>query len=140
MRKFKFKIRGNEYEVELKNMENNIAEIEVNGTTYEVEVQQEKQRQKTPTIVRKEQKPSPSESTIKKEASSGGEVKAPLPGTIFNILVKEGDSVQKGDTLLVMEAMKMENNVKASKEGVIKSIKVSEGDSVLQDDILVELE
>lgn len=139
MKKFKFKIRGNEYDVELKNLEDNNAEIEVNGTTYNVEIQQEVKRSKTPKIVRRNVAPSKSESKIKKSIASGSTIKAPLPGTILKLMVKEGAEVKKGDTLLIMEAMKMENNIMADKDGTIKSIKVSEGDSVLQDDTLIEI-
>jgi len=140
MKKFAFKIRGNTYEVEIKNLENNIAEVEVNGTTYHVELQQEKKRSKTPTIVRKQQAPKRSESKIKKQMSGDDSIKAPLPGTVLEIKVKEGDTVKKGENLLIMEAMKMENNIMANKDGTVKSIKVSQGDSVMQDDVLVEIE
>ena len=58
----------------------------------------------------------------------------------FKIIAKEGDAVKKGDTVLIMEAMKMENNVLAEKEGIVKKIMVSEGDSVLQGDLLIEIE
>ena len=67
-------------------------------------------------------------------------VLAPLPGNIFKILVGVGDEVKKGDTLLIMEAMKMENNVAAEKEGTVKTIRVKVGDNVLQNDVLIELE
>ena len=73
-------------------------------------------------------------------SSKASQVKAPLPGNIFKILVKEGDEIKKGDNIMIMEAMKMENNVLAEKDGTIKSIKVSEGDAVLQNDILAEIE
>lgn len=141
MKKFQFKIRGNNYDVEIKNVENSIAEIEVNGTSYHVEIEQEqRKRSKTPTIVRKQQAPKRTESKIKKQMSGGEQIKAPLPGTILKITTKEGDSVKKGDNVLIMEAMKMENNIMATRDGVVKSIKVTEGESVLQDDVLVEIE
>jgi len=142
MKKFKFKIRGNTYDVEIKDFEDNIAQIEVNGTLYEVEVEQkETARSKTPKLVRSQVQTKRSESKIKKSVSSRAtSVKAPLPGNIFKILVKEGDEVKKGDKLIIMEAMKMENNVLAEKDGKISSIKVKEGDSVLQNDVLAEIE
>lgn len=65
---------------------------------------------------------------------------APLPGTIFKVLVKDGDAVKKGQTILILEAMKMENNILAEKDGVINKIHIAEGDAVLQGDILVEIE
>ncbi len=142
MKKFKFKIRGNTYEVEIKDFEDNIAQIEVNGTQYEVEVEQkESARSKTPKLVRSQVQTKRSDSKIKKTVSSKvSSVKAPLPGNIFKILVQVGDEVKKGDKIMIMEAMKMENNVLADKDGKIKSIKVKEGDSVLQNDVLAEIE
>src|SRR6056297_1957992 len=142
MKKFRFKIRGNAYEVEVKDFEYNIAHIEVNGTLYEVEVEQkETAMSKTPKLVRSHVQSKRTDSKIKKKVSSRATpVNAPLPGNIFKILVKQGDEVKKGDKIMIMEAMKMENNVLADKDGKIKSIKVSEGDSVLQNDLLAEIE
>lgn len=142
MKKFKFKIRGNTYDVEIKEFEDNIAQIEVNGTMYEVEVEQkETARSKTPKLVRSQVQTRRSDSKIKKTVSNRATpVKAPLPGNIFKLLVKEGDEVKKGDKIMIMEAMKMENSVLAEKDGRIKSIKVKEGDSVLQNDLLAEIE
>jgi biotin carboxyl carrier protein len=140
MKKYKFTIQGNEYDVRIKDFEDKVAQIEVNGTEYEVEVQNEVKQSKTPRLVRKPVAQKPGEGEIAK-SSGGGTVKveAPLPGNIFKILVKEGDTIKKGDTLLVMEAMKMENNVLAEKDGVVSSIKVKEGDAVLQGDLLIEM-
>lgn len=67
-------------------------------------------------------------------------MKTPLPGTILKLLVKEGDKVKKGDTLMVMEAMKMENSIFADKASRVVAIRVKEGDTVLQNDVLIELE
>jgi len=142
MKKFKFKIHGNEYNVELKSFEDKIATIEVNGTSYEVEVEgKETTKTKTPTLVRSRVPVDRKESKIKKNVGSRAtSIKAPLPGTIFKLIKKEGDEVKKGETILIMEAMKMENNVLAEKDGVIASLKVREGDSVLQNDVLAEIE
>ncbi|MDA3819186.1 MAG: acetyl-CoA carboxylase biotin carboxyl carrier protein subunit, partial [Candidatus Delongbacteria bacterium] len=68
------------------------------------------------------------------------QIKAPLPGNILSVKIKEGDEVKKGDVLLVMEAMKMENNVLADVDGTVKSVKVNEGDAVLQNDDLIEIQ
>lgn len=140
MKKFEFSISGNKYEVEIKDVEDNIAKIEVNGTPYSVEIHREVKKPKTPKLVRSEVRVKPGEGNIVKSASGGHQVKAPLPGNIFKMLVKEGDTVKKGDVLLIMEAMKMENNVMAEKDGTIKSIKVKVGDNVLQNDTLLEYE
>ncbi|MCG8581088.1 MAG: biotin/lipoyl-binding protein, partial [Bacteroidales bacterium] len=140
MKKFSFTIRGNKYDVHLKDLEENIAQLEVNGTNYEVEIHQEVKKAKTPKLVRKEIQRKPGEGFItKKDGGKAIKVNAPLPGNIFKVLVNEGDTVKKGDVLLVMEAMKMENNVLAEKDGTIASIKVSVGDAVLQNDVLIEM-
>lgn len=140
MKKFEFSISGNKYEVEIKDVEDNIAKIEVNGTPYSVEIHREVKKPKTPKLVRSEVRVKPGEGNIVKSTSGAHSVKAPLPGNIFKMLVKEGDTVKKGDVLLIMEAMKMENNIIAEKDGSIKSIKVKVGDNVLQNDTLLEYE
>ena len=140
MKKFKFTIKGNEYDVKIQDIEDKIAHIEVNGTVYDVEIHQEVKQSKTPRLVRKPVAQKPGEGTIaKKEAGATIKVEAPLPGNIFKILVNVGDEVKKGDNLLIMEAMKMENNVLAEKDGVVKTIKVNVGDAVLQGDVLIEM-
>ncbi len=140
MKKFEFTINGNKYEVNLKDVDENIAHIEVNGTDYSVEIHREIKKNKTPKLVRSEVKTKPGEGQIVKKGAAGGyQVQAPLPGSIFKMLVKEGDEVKKGDVLLIMEAMKMENNVMSEKEGTVKSIRVKVGDNVLQNDVLIEL-
>ncbi|TKG96363.1 biotin/lipoyl-binding protein [Puteibacter caeruleilacunae] len=140
MKKFKFTISGHEYDVHLQDIEDNVAEIEVNGTKYKVEIEQEVKTTKTPKLVRRPVAKKPGEGQIKKSASVAGEaIKAPLPGTIVKINVGVGDTISKGQPLLVMEAMKMENNVLAETDGTIKAIKVREGDAVLQDDVLIEI-
>lgn len=138
MKKFKFTIRGNEYEVHIKSFDDNIAEIDVNGSIYQVELAEEVKTTKTPKLVRS--KPVPTKETKPKPAAGLSKVDAPLPGTIFKVLVKEGDAVKKGQAILILEAMKMENNILAEKDGVINKIHIAEGDSVLQGDILVEIE
>lgn len=140
MKKFDFTIKGNKYDVRINKFEENIATIEVNGTSYEVEVHKEVKVTKTPTLVRKPVVSKPGEGTISKKEASAFKVKAPLPGSIFKLNVAVGDTVKKGDVLLIMEAMKMENNIMSEKDGVVKSIKVALGDAVLQEDVLLEIE
>ncbi len=139
MKKFDFTIRGNKYKVQIKDIEDNIATLDVNGTSFEVEIHKEVKKVKTPKLVRKEVKLKPGEGLIKK-SDKGNVVKSPLPGNNFKINVSVGDSVKKGDVLLVMEAMKMENNILAEKDGTIKEIKVNVTDAVLQNDVLLVLE
>lgn len=142
MKKFKFTIRGNDYDVEIKDYEDNIAIVEVNGTQYEVEVhQKETKTTKTPKLIRSNIPVDRKDSKIKKSVSSRAyTLNAPLPGNIFKVLKQEGDEVKKGETIIIMEAMKMENNIQSEKDGKISSIKVKEGDAVLQNDVLAEIE
>jgi len=139
MKNYKFKIRGQEYEVEIKSFEENLASIEVNGTPYQVEVASEVKAKpmSAPKSAARPMASAPKAAT--KPAGGASTVKAPLPGNIFKIEVKVGDTVDKGQKLLIMEAMKMENDVLAEKPGTVAAIKVSEGDAVLQGDVLVEL-
>ena len=143
MKKFKFTINGNIYEVDIQNIDDNIAEVEVNGTIYKVEVDKAMQTTKTPKLVRSVSVPSTdSEPSIAKTSSPGtpkgtGSIKSPLPGVILDIHVREGDQVKVGQKLLTLEAMKMENNINADKEGRIIALKVSKGDSVMEGDVLI---
>jgi glutaconyl-CoA/methylmalonyl-CoA decarboxylase subunit gamma len=140
MKRYKFTIRGNEYDVHIKDMEENIAEVDVNGTIYEVEINSEVKTSKTPKLIRKPVEKMPGEGEIRKKESTGKHaVTAPLPGTIIKLNVAVGDIVTEGQNLLVMEAMKMENQVQTGKGGEVISIKVNVGDTVLQDDVLIEI-
>ncbi|PIF05361.1 MAG: acetyl-CoA carboxylase biotin carboxyl carrier protein subunit [Draconibacterium sp.] len=140
MKKYKFIISGNEYEVHLKDIEENIAELDVNGTTYHVEIKSEVKTSKTPKLIRKPVEIMPGEGQIKKSENTGKKrILAPLPGTILKINVSVGDKVVEGQNLLTMEAMKMENQVQTDKAGEVLSINVKPGDAVLQDDLLVEI-
>ncbi|MCK9290161.1 MAG: biotin/lipoyl-containing protein [Bacteroidales bacterium] len=143
MRSFKFTIRGNNYEVEVLKLESTLAEIEVNGTTYQVEIERKKTESKTPILVRSAVPSNVLKSDVKMSAGDKAELSkviAPLPGTILQIFVKPGDKVKRGDKLLVYEAMKMENNLLAEKDGIIKVIKVNVSDNILQGDLLIEME
>ncbi|MDX8339489.1 biotin/lipoyl-containing protein [Draconibacterium sp. IB214405] len=140
MKKYKFTIRGNDYDVHLKDIEDNVAELDVNGTIYEVQIHGEVKTSKTPKLIRKPVEKMPGEGQIKKTQSTGKhKVTAPLPGTILKINVTVGDVVTEGQNLMVMEAMKMENQVQTTKAGEVTAIKVNVGDSVLQDDLLIEI-
>jgi glutaconyl-CoA/methylmalonyl-CoA decarboxylase subunit gamma len=139
MKKFKFTIRGNEYEVEMHSLEDGIAKLEVNGTRYKVELHKESRPSKTPVLVRSPLAKEKDAHLIKKSSEDTFKIKAPLPGNILNVFVKAGDTVVKGDKLLVYEAMKMENILLSEKTGSIKEVKIKQGDAVLQEDVLFEL-
>lgn len=139
MKSYKFTIDGNKFEVDIVQIEGNIAKIEVNGTTFNVEIHRQVQAVKTPVLVRPAVK-EPQKQIEKKVGGAKTSVKAPLPGIILKFLVKPGDAVQKGQKLFIMEAMKMENEIKAERDGVIMAIKVTEGQSVLQEEVIMEMD
>ena len=91
-------------------------------------------------------KPAAAESTTSEESASSANVntnnavKAPLPGVITSIEVAVGDEVKAGDTVLVLEAMKMANNIEAEKDGKVTAILIQAGQSVMEDDALVVIE
>ncbi|NOU47953.1 MAG: biotin/lipoyl-binding protein [Bacteroidales bacterium] len=143
MKKFKFTINGNIYDVEIQNIEDNQADVEVNGTSYKVEVDKQIQTTKTPRLMRSMSVPStdsvPSTAKFARplDPKGTGSIKSPLPGVILEVFVKEGDTVKMGQKLLMLEAMKMENNINADKEGRVVSLKVGKGDSVMEGDVLI---
>ena len=143
MKKFKFTINGNIYETEVLNIEDNIADIEVNGTLYKVEVDKTMKTTKTPKLVRQVAVPSTdSHPSVAKTSSpegpkGAGSIKSPLPGVILDMFVREGDVVKMGQRLLMLEAMKMENNIEADKAGKVVSILKHKGDSVMEGDVLI---
>ena len=139
MKEFKFTINGNDYTVEVHGVEGTKAHLEVNGTPYDVEIHRQTKVTKTPTIVRPAIKAEIIPEISKKEGGSAHPVLAPLPGNIMSLEVQQGDIVKKGDLLLIMEAMKMENKVLADRAGVVEKVVVSAGDSVLQGDTLIEI-
>jgi biotin carboxyl carrier protein len=150
MKKYKFTIHGNQYEVNIISVEDNIAELEVNGTVFKVEVDKALEKTKTPRLVRTAAVPSTdSHPAVAKTsaptgatsgtAGAGGHVKSPLPGVILDVFVKVGDTVKKGQKLLCLEAMKMENNIDSDKDGKVLKISANKGDSVMEGDILVTI-
>ena len=132
----------NSYSVRIVSQEKNIIDLEVNGTKYSVKMKEELKTVKTPTLVRTASKAAPEPVKIKNpSSSSGGEkISAPIPGIILSLNVKVGDTVKAGDLLLVLEAMKMENNITSDKAGVVSAVNVTVGQQVLQSEVMIELE
>jgi biotin carboxyl carrier protein len=145
MKKFSFTINGNSYDCEIKNVEDNVAEVEVNGVSYAVEFDRVLETTKTPKLVRSEAIPSTDITKSEQKTSSpagpkgSGFIKSPLPGTIIDLHVKVGDSVRAGDKLLTLEAMKMENIINSDKGGKIVTIHFKKGDAVMEGDVLIEV-
>ena len=145
MKNLTLKIKDHEYNVDIVGVDDTTATVSVNGIHYEVEINQPIKTTKTPTLVRPLAVPStdvtPSTArTANPSAPKGtGTLKSPLPGKILDIMVKQGDQVKIGQTLICLEAMKMENNINSDREGVITSIRVNKNDTVLEGDVLVEI-
>ena len=135
MKEFKFTIDGKQYNAAVNELEDNFAEVTINGKTYKVEL--EKEEAPAAAAVRR-----PATAAAPSAAAPAGlmTVKSPLPGSIMKVLVKAGQAVKKGDVLLTMESMKMENNVMAEADGTIKAVYVEPGKNVMQDDKLVDIE
>ena len=139
MNSFKYTINGNVYKVIVNRIEDTVAEVEVNGTSYKVEMNKPAKKQIV-TINR------PAQTTvapvIKPQQANArtSALRSPLPGVILDIFCKTGDSIKKGQKVMVLEAMKMENMINAEKDGVVKEVKVNKGDSVLEGAELIIIE
>ncbi|WP_099191699.1 biotin/lipoyl-containing protein [Tepidibacter mesophilus] len=114
--------------------------INLNGKSYEVEVEEitESEVQVEPKSVPKSVEKIKSIPS-KKTSTQGEDVKAPMPGTIVSVKANEGDNIKAGDVLLVLEAMKMENEIVAPVDGQITSINTSKGASVTGGDVLITI-
>ncbi len=137
MKKYKFTINGTNYAVEIKSVEDQDIQLEVNGTPYKVTVDKEIKQQKTPKLVRSVAVPSTDQGAAVKVAAKTGTIKSPLPGTILEIYVQPGDKVTVGQRVLMLEAMKMENNIESDKAGTVTEVKVSKGSTVMEGDVLI---
>ena len=153
--KYQYTVKGVDYEVEIQDIEGNIANVTVNGIPFEVEMKQPvkagKQKVKLSEERRVKSEESNSSSSSATNASSATTtqpaaaaasdkpVVAPLPGTINEIKVKVGDKVNAGDTVVILEAMKMQNNIEAETSGTITGINVNKGDAVMEGDTLVTI-
>lgn len=154
MKQYKYKVNGAQYDVTIDSIVGNIAKVEVNGIPFEVEMQGSSLvEEDLPTQVADEAAaPAVAAAPAAVEAApaapaapaagapgAGAPVKAPLPGVVAKILVSVGQAVKKGETVLVLEAMKMENNITAEADGKITGICVAAGDSVMEGTTLVTI-
>ena len=152
--KYQYTVKGVDYEVEIQDIEGNIANVTVNGIPFEVEMKQpvkagkQKVKLSEERRVKSEESNSSSSATNASSATttqpaaaaaSGKPVVAPLPGPINEIKVKVGDKVNAGDTVVILEAMKMQNNIEAETSGTITGINVNKGDAVMEGDTLVTI-
>jgi biotin carboxyl carrier protein len=136
VKSYKMKINGHDYEVTVKDMNGTKVDVDVNGTAYTVELP-ETERPKAAPVKRPAPAaaaaPAPTAAPTPRPAGgAAGAVRSPLPGVVLSINVAAGAAVKRGDVLLVLEAMKMENNIMADRDGTVTSILVNKGDSVLE--------
>ncbi len=157
MKTYKYKVQGVDYEVEIAEVEGKIARVNVNGIPFEIEMQKPINAAKHPVLAATKQltRPQPlperdgsdvpqaivtppSQGGAGSGSAAGGNpIKAPLPGTVTDICVTVGQQVNVGDTVLVLEAMKMQNNIEAESAGTVKAINVNKGDSVMEGAVLL---
>lgn len=154
MGKYNFRINGHDYQVDVNSVEGGIADVTVNGTDYKVEL-----ADAVPAPAQQAARPAPqtvstgapavtpqatapaaqtaAQTTAQTATASapqgkGEVVTAPLPGVILDIKVKVGDAVKAGQTVAVLEAMKMENEIEATASGTVTAVNAGKGDSVLE--------
>lgn len=149
MKEFTFKINGAEYKCAVEEIEAGKTNVTVNGKVYTVETEAPAAPAPQPAAKpapAPAPKPAAAAPAPKAEApkpaaapAAGLQVKSPLPGSVIKVLVSEGQAVKKGDTLLTLESMKMENAIMAEQDGTVKQIAVTPGQNVMQDDLLVVL-
>ena len=153
MKDYSLKINGHNYNVQIDNVNetSTVAHVVVNGVDYEVEIE----GAKTTSVSRPQVAPAPKSANsamitpssatpspriAAAAPSSGYSVKCPLPGTVLSVKVAVGDTVAAGQTLVVLEAMKMENNIDADRGGVVKQVLVQQGATVMEGDVLIVIE
>ena len=146
MKKFKFTIAGQPYDTTVNEIEPNVCEVTVNGTVFQVEIEKQETVKKKPVVAPRPAATATGAAVSASKpaaapASTGTTVvKSPLPGSIVKVMVQAGQDIKKGDTLLTMESMKMENVIASEVTGKVKSVLVQPGQNVMQDDKLVEIE
>jgi biotin carboxyl carrier protein len=150
MNKYQYKVQGVDYDVEIEEVEGNVAKVIVNGIRFDVELKQpinptstlKKVRVEAPKpVARPSVAPAPAATPAAAPvaAGTGSPIKAPLPGTITELKVNVGDTVKKGDILLVLEAMKMQNNIESEYDGTVTAITVKQGETVMEGTVLLTI-
>ncbi len=152
MNKYQYKVQGVDYDVEIEEVEGNVAKVVVNGVRFDVELKQpinptsklKKVHVEAPKAVARPAAPVAAPAAAKPAApaaaaGTGSAIKAPLPGTIIDIKVNVGDTVKQGDVVLVLEAMKMQNNIESEYAGTVTSIAVKAGESVMEGSVLITI-
>ena len=142
MKEYKYTIDGKVYKVEIGDIVDNVADVTVNGEAFKVEMEPEAEPEKKKVVLGNPTAESSDDSSATPTANvnTANAVKAPLPGVITSIEVQVGQQVNAGDTVVVLEAMKMANNIEAEKSGTVTAICVKQGENVMEDAPLVVIE
>ncbi len=141
MSTFKYTIDGKEYDVEIGEVNDTVANVTVNGETFSVEMEKPAEpEKKKPVLGQSKSDDAETETTSTANINTNNALRAPLPGVVTEIKVEVGQEVSAGDTLVVLEAMKMANNLEAEKSGKVTAICVKVGESVMEDTPLVVVE
>ncbi|MBO7052393.1 MAG: biotin/lipoyl-binding protein [Prevotella sp.] len=135
MKEYKYTISGKEYAVTVGERKDGVTAVTVNGETYDVTLVPEPVKEKKVVVKAPAAKQQSGEKDDLQDA-----LRSPLPGTIVDIPAKVGQDVKEGDTLVVLEAMKMNNNLTAERDGKVKAILISEGEAVKENTPLVTFE
>ena len=133
MKEYKYTINGKVFEVCIGDIDDCQVNVTMNGEEYKVEMECPAEPEKKKPVLGK---PAADKAAVDKNNA----IKAPLPGVITDIKVAVGDEVQVGDTVIVLEAMKMANALEAEKAGKVTAICVKVGETVMEDDPLVVIE
>lgn len=140
MKEFKYTIDGKEYHVAIGGVSDDyVADVTVNGETFLVQMEKPEEPEKKVELGKPVEEAS-DDAAPAAQVNAANAVKAPLPGTITSIEVAVGQEVKAGDTVVVLEAMKMQNSIEAEKDGKVTAIAVKVGQAVLEDDPLVVVE
>lgn len=141
MKEFKYTIDGKEYHVAIGGVSDDyVADVTVNGETFQVQMEKPEEPEKKKVELGQPVEEASDDAAPAAQVNAANAVKAPLPGTITSIEVAVGQEVKAGDTVVVLEAMKMQNSIEAEKDGKVTAIAVKVGQAVLEDDPLVVVE
>ena len=151
MRTYSYTINGARYDVTIESLRDQVAKLNVNGVAFDVEILGAPLSEgdlpevaaaaapAAPVAAAPKAESAPAAPAAKGAAGAGEPVNAPLPGVVPKVLVAAGQAVKKGDTVVVLEAMKMENNITAECDGTVTGICVAAGDSVLEGTTLLTI-
>ena len=141
MKTYKYTINGKAYEIAINEVGDTTANVTVNGEAYNVEWEKPKEEKPVVKVQPVAAKPAaaPAPAAAPSASVDGHAIKTPLPGVIIDVKVNVGDEVKKGSTVVVLEAMKMENNINADRDGKVVAIQVAKGDTVADGAVLVVL-